>query len=195
MCHGKQLCRFRRRNHQGMLKSVDSRKCLSPKSLETGGSQSINQEIKKSIITSLLFSPFQPPAGGHGQRQDPAGCTEALPTDLHRTGIDWETQGPSLQCLKASEPRAMLPRLPWKLFVSDMVRQELLDLTACPDQIKGSSYQAFIYLTHGSQGKAEFLLLRRNPPPEKLPSALPTLEYCPELIRKGLGKQGAKQST
>lgn len=151
--------------------------------------------INKSIITSLLFSPFQPPAGGHGQRQDPAGCTEALPTDLHRTGIDWETQGPSLQCLKASDPRAVLPRLPWKLFVSDMVRQELLDLTACPDQIKGSSYQAFIYLTHGSQGKTEFSLLRRNSPPEKLPSALPTLEYCPVLIRKGLGKRGAKQST
>lgn len=43
VCPGKQLCRFRRRNHQGMLKSINSRKCPSPKSLETGGSQSINQ--------------------------------------------------------------------------------------------------------------------------------------------------------
>lgn len=52
--------------------------------------------INKSIITSLLFSPFWISAGGHGQRQDPAGCTEGLPADLHRTGINWETQGPLL---------------------------------------------------------------------------------------------------
>lgn len=52
--------------------------------------------INKSIITSLLFSPFWTAAGGHGQRQDPAGWTEALPADLHRTGINWETQEPSL---------------------------------------------------------------------------------------------------
>lgn len=55
--------------------------------------------INKSIITSLLFSPFQTPAGG--QRQDPAACTEALPADLHRTGINWETEEPFLVVSKS----------------------------------------------------------------------------------------------